>query len=83
MSFGRFVTLLAGLSVHVLASPLRDGTLGKRVAPESHVLHERGLPQWEQTWQQGERLPSNVVLPMRFGLRQSNMKDGHDMLMDM
>jgi len=84
MFFRSALAVATALSLKVLAVPLREGVVvDRRVVPASHVLHERGLPHWEQTWEQKQRLPADMVLPMRFGLRQSNLRDGHDILMDM
>lgn len=54
----------------------------KRDIPPTHILHERGLSQNTATWEKRGRVPPNAVLPMRIGLKQSNLEVGHDMLMD-
>ncbi|KAI4726541.1 aorsin [Aureobasidium sp. EXF-10728] len=65
-------SLLAGVFVAAaLASP---------IAP-SLVAHERrhALP---RGWLKTEKVPTGSILPMRIGLAQSNLKKGHDLLMD-
>lgn len=50
-------------------------------APASHVLHEKrdGL---HTKWQKRERLDKKAVLPMRVGLKQSNLHNAEELLMD-
>lgn len=76
-------TLAAGF---VLAGPLSEdyaGTRIKREIPSSHRLHERHLPHWEREWSKRSKVPNSQVLPMRIGLKQSNLEAGHDKLMDL
>lgn len=56
---------------------------GKRNVPASHVLHERGMPLWENTWDKVGRASADLVLPMRIGLKQVNIDEGSKMLLDM
>ncbi|CAK7213069.1 hypothetical protein SBRCBS47491_001677 [Sporothrix bragantina] len=53
----------------------------KRVIPETHTLHERQPRTWARRWQRTKRAPSDATLPMRIGLRQRNVDDGHERLM--
>jgi tripeptidyl-peptidase-1 len=46
-----------------------------------HVLHERRA-QSPKHWEKISRLSPDIVLPMRVGLTQSNLDQGHEMLMD-
>jgi tripeptidyl-peptidase I len=55
----------------------------KRAIPETHRVHERAMPHWMSDWTKGERIAGDAVLPVRIGLKQSNLKEGHDRLMDM
>lgn len=91
--------LLGSLALQVAASPLGHqqhaaaDTLSartplssknhRRSIPDTHVVHERQLPHWADTWSAAEAVPGNVNLPMRIGLKQQNLQVGHDMLMAM
>lgn len=46
------------------------------------VLHER-REYTPRGWNKGERLPGTAILPMRIGLTQNNLDEGHDVLMDL
>lgn len=54
-----------------------------RSIPPSHVLHERHKPGNTEGWVRLQWADPNATLPMRVGLRQSNLDRGHDLLMDM
>ncbi len=72
------------LALEAVASPIAPGTgLTKRQVPTSHALHERHAPHWSQKWTKKDKLPANTMLPMRIGLKQSNLDVGHDKLMEM
>lgn len=49
--------------------------------PNTHVVHETREISTSR-WLKRDRLSSNVVLPMRIGLKQQNLDRGHDYLMD-
>lgn len=69
----------------VAASPVELNNLPqrqKRHVPDSHVLHERQMPHWSRTWQKKAKVDDSALLPMRVGLRQTNVQEGHDLLMD-
>ncbi|KAK3936734.1 alkaline serine protease [Diplogelasinospora grovesii] len=77
--------LAGGLALGAAASPLTSQSIKlakKRDVPASHTLHERAMPHWSNTWTKTEKLPSDALLPMRIGLKQSNLDIGHNMLMD-
>jgi tripeptidyl-peptidase I len=81
-------TLVAALSLGItlkgLASPLlHSDSLKKREVPNSHAVHERHTPRMTQRWAKQEKLPSTAVLPMRIGLKQSNLDMGRNLLMEM
>ncbi|CAN8096667.1 unnamed protein product [Discula destructiva] len=66
-----------------MASPLDNGRLpGKREIPDTHVLHERQLPHWSRIWERRSNVHKSTILPMRIGLRQVNIEEGHNLLMD-
>lgn len=69
------VALAAGLA---LASPIQ-----KREVPASHRVHERHLPHWSTQWTKRSKVPSSEVLPMRIGLKQSNLEAGRERLLEM
>lgn len=77
--------LAVGSVVETLASPLShaDALLKKRAVPVSHTLHERHGPHTSRKWTKRHKVAQQVVLPMRIGLKQSNLEAGHDRLMDM
>ncbi|CAK7204234.1 hypothetical protein SEUCBS139899_006989 [Sporothrix eucalyptigena] len=53
----------------------------KRVIPDTHTLHERQPHTWARRWERTKRAPSDATLPMRIGLKQNNIDDGHERLM--
>ena len=57
--------------------------VNRRVVPRSHSLHERQHEDIGTQWQKRERIPADSLLPMRIGLKQRNLRDGHERLMDM
>jgi len=67
--------LAAGLA---LASPLK-----RREVPDTHRLHERHLPHWSARWTKRSKVPSTEMLPMRIGLKQSNLEAGAERLYEM
>jgi tripeptidyl-peptidase-1 len=72
------------LGLEVLASPLlRSDGPRRREVPNTHALHERHTPHMAQQWSKQGKLSSTTVLPMRIGLKQSNLDIGHDRLMEM
>jgi tripeptidyl-peptidase-1 len=71
------VALAAGLA------SAKPGVVVTHEVPDSHVLHEEQQAHWANSWEQGERLDKSTILPMRFGLKQSNLDEGHQMLLDM
>lgn len=56
---------------------------GVEQASSFHVLHERHERGQLEGWVKREVADPESVLPMRIGLRQSNLDAGHDLLMDM
>jgi tripeptidyl-peptidase-1 len=72
------IFFLAALTGFALASPLK-----KREVPGSYRLHERHLPHWSTQWTKRAKVPSTEVLPMRIGLKQSNLEAGREKLYDM
>lgn len=71
------------LSYSVHDIPSRSDVVTKRVVPDTHVLHERQLPQWTAKWKRSAKVPRDALLPMRVGLKQRNLEEGALMLRDM
>ncbi|CAK7262473.1 hypothetical protein SEPCBS57363_000062 [Sporothrix epigloea] len=53
----------------------------KRVIPDTHMLHERQPKSWASRWERTKRAAPDAILPMRIGLKQRNVDDGHNRLM--
>lgn len=49
--------------------------------PNSHVIHEKRTH--SSAWVKRDRVAAEAILPMRIGLKQSNLDLGHSYLMDM
>lgn len=78
------VALGFGLALEALASPLPHSDASrKREVPTTHALHERHTGSMANRWAKREKLPGTAILPMRIGLKQSNLDKGHDRLMEM
>lgn len=71
------------LSHHVESLRGRPAPLSRRLIARSHVLHESQDHDEIKQWKRARRVYQEEVLPVRIGLRQSNLKEGHDLLMDM
>lgn len=76
--------LTDGLVLEAVAAPAAgNATPENRVIPKTHELHERHAPHVAQKWTKRSKPNNDIVLPMRIGLKQSNLGAGHDKLMDM
>jgi tripeptidyl-peptidase-1 len=77
---------LLSLIVSMRFSTLLLGALGvcaaqAAVIPTTHVVHEkRHAP--PRKWVKRDRVSSEAILPMRIGLKQRNLEQGHSLLMD-
>ncbi|KAK3306236.1 peptidase S8/S53 domain-containing protein [Chaetomium strumarium] len=73
---------LCGLIFPVLGGPTapRDGA--SKGMPASNVIHERHKPVHLAGWVKREPASAEWMLPVRVGLRQSNVDKGHELLMD-
>ena len=59
-------------------------TVQSATIPKSYVLHEKrelGTTS-SKKWVKRARISSDTILPMRIGLKQQNLHNGYDMLMD-
>ena len=85
MLFRSLVAALGlGLALEVMASPLlHSDAPRKREVPNTHAVHERHTPRMVEQWAKRDKLPSTTVLPIRIGLKQSNLDIGHNRLMEM
>lgn len=72
------IALATGLAVGASAQDVHVST--KRELPATHILHERQMDHWARTWEKRDRVPESALLPMRIGLRQSNIEQGRSML---
>lgn len=66
-----------------LASLSATAAIKKRQVPASHVQHERQLEHLSNHWEKRDRVGSSTLLPMRIGLTQDSLEQGHELLMDM
>jgi tripeptidyl-peptidase-1 len=67
------------LLVHVLAALL----VGANASPTpGHVVHERRIASSASRWAKRDKLMSSTVLPMKIGLRQSNLHRADEYIMD-
>ncbi|KAI1488921.1 peptidase S8/S53 domain-containing protein [Biscogniauxia mediterranea] len=89
MKFLDFLCLAGLVNLEAVANPLYrhdveqiDPTISKRSIPETHTRHERRMVEQERSWEKVERARSEALLPMRIGLKQTNLQSGHDLLMD-
>src|SRR4051794_27762950 len=51
-------------------------------APHSYIVHEK-RDVLSSNWEKRDRLHPQDTLPLRIGLTQSNLVNGHNLLMDM
>lgn len=51
------------------------------VPSNSHVVHEK-RGELGSTWLKRDAVPADMVLPVRIGMRQSNLDKGNDLLME-
>ncbi|KAH8901971.1 hypothetical protein BR93DRAFT_973059 [Coniochaeta sp. PMI_546] len=72
-------TLLQG---HAARDTDGSGRPPRRHIPLSHVVHESHEPRHIEGWTRAERAVPVAILPMRIGLRQSNVDLGHEVLMN-
>lgn len=83
--------LTTGLVLEAAANPMAvqrgrspsSLSLKKREVPATHNLHERHVPRLGRQWTKRAKVHSRTMLPMRIGLKQSNLDAGHDRLMEM
>ena len=68
-------TVLALLGVFVA------GAVAAPAPTIRHVVHER-RERMPRAWVKRSKLASEIKLPMRVGLTQSNLDRGHDLLME-
>jgi tripeptidyl-peptidase I len=72
---------VAAVAIHDDGKPPLPGK--KRAVLATHAVHEHHPPQTGREWTKREKLPADVALSMRVGLRQSNLDAGHDKLIGM
>jgi tripeptidyl-peptidase-1 len=82
----RLAVLVSCLIFGAIAGPLsyeHTEARTRRQVPSSHSLHERHLPHWSEQWTKRSKVLDTQILPMRIGLKQGNLGEGHNKLMDM
>lgn len=57
--------------------------LSKRTVPFSHTLHERQEARNTEGWVKRGLADADSTVPVRIGLKQSNVDAAHDLLMNM
>ncbi|KAI0967950.1 peptidase S8/S53 domain-containing protein [Xylaria arbuscula] len=87
MRITQFLIVLGLAAQNALSNPLhRDALIPsqplKRTIPHTHIRHEKRTAGQGSAWAKVERAKNGVVLPVRIGLRQHNLMDGHSLLMD-
>jgi tripeptidyl-peptidase-1 len=75
-------TIAVGLTIANPISGNANLSLKKRVIPATHNLHERHLPHWSCQWIKKDKVPAYNVLPMRIGIKQTNIQAGATRLQD-
>lgn len=55
----------------------------RREIPSTHSIHEQLAEGQPRAWLKKDKVSSSHTLPMRVGLKQSNLEEGHNRLMDM
>ncbi|KAK4234765.1 peptidase S8/S53 domain-containing protein [Achaetomium macrosporum] len=83
----QYALTVGGLSLYGLVLPVLGGPTALRDGaswgiPTSHVIHERHEPIHLEGWATREPADAEWMLPVRVGLKQSNMDKGHELLMD-
>lgn len=87
----RLSLVCLGLAGVAVSSPLLDHavrdlpdapTQSTRLVPRSYTRHEKHERHHLTGWKRAERPRPDQKLPMRIGLKQSNLDRAHDMLMD-
>jgi tripeptidyl-peptidase-1 len=74
---------LCGLVLPASGARINTRDRPAREAPSSHVIHERHEEGHVDGWTKRELADASWVLPMRIGLKQSNVDAGHELLMNM
>ncbi|KAI0876507.1 peptidase S8/S53 domain-containing protein [Hypoxylon argillaceum] len=89
MKIAQFLLLLGLTAFEAAATPLHEyapksatSQLSKRIVPHTHVQHEKRTAVQGGAWSKVERAKREALLPMRIGLKQPNLVDGHNLLMD-
>jgi tripeptidyl-peptidase I len=73
------MTRLVSLTTLVVAALAAVATA--RPAPSTHAVHEKRSAVHSR-WSNPLRIRSDVGVPVKIGLKQSNLHHGHDLLMD-
>ncbi|ORY56843.1 alkaline serine protease [Pseudomassariella vexata] len=90
MKLLKYLVLVPLVTFEILASPsLSHGVEtfkyeipAKRTIPGSHIQHEKRTEEQGRRWVKFSQAQHDAKLPMRIGLKQRNLQEGHDLLMD-
>lgn len=52
----------------------------RRTVPATHQVHERQDPHWSKRWEKRDRVSTRTLVPVRIGLVQRNLEEGHRLL---
>jgi tripeptidyl-peptidase-1 len=74
---------LCGLLLPASGGRVNARDRAARGVPSSHTVHERHVPGNLEGWVKRELVDAEATIPVRIGLKQSNVDAGHDLLMDM
>jgi tripeptidyl-peptidase-1 len=74
---------LCGLVLPASGGRVNTRDRAPRSVPSSHIIHERHTQGHLHGWVKRELVDAEATLPVRIGLKQSNVDAGHERLMDM
>jgi len=74
---------LSGLMLSVSGARINRRSEQPRSVPPSHGVHERHEYRHLEGWVKRDLVDADATIPVRIGLRQSNVDVGHDLLTEM
>ncbi|KAK3299682.1 peptidase S8/S53 domain-containing protein [Chaetomium fimeti] len=76
------ISSLCGLFLPTSAARVNSRDRYARSVPTSHTVHERHVQNNLEGWVKRDLVDSEATVPVRIGLKQSNVDAGHDLLMN-